>query len=610
MSVEVLLWDNAVAAARIVAVDPTGVGGVAVRASAGPVRDTWLGILKDLLPASSPMKRLPLHISDGRLLGGLDLAATLQAGRPMTERGILAECDGGVLLLAMAERMSASTAVRIANVLDRGEVVMERDGLGFRQAARFGIVALDEGIGSDETMPQGLHDRLGLHIDLTSLGHRDITEPINAQFDLDPSHIVAARRCLSSVSVADECLELLCGTAMALGVFSMRAPLLALKVAKAAAALSLRTDVTTDDVSLAAQLVLAPRATMIPAEEADPDPDPAEADPDPADRDNDQDDDRQSTASIPEDMVLEAAQAAIPPDLLDRLKTGENGRSKGTAGRADAFRRTRNRGRPIGTATGDPRSGARLNIIETLRSAAPWQTLRRREADANPLKRQHDAPIDVRRSDFRVTRFKERSQTTTIFVVDASGSAALHRLAEAKGAIEILLADCYVRRDQVSVVAFRGHAAECLLPPTRSLARAKRSLAGLPGGGGTPLAAGLDTAVTLALGVRAKGGTPSVVLLTDGRANVARDGTPGRPVAESDALESAHVMKALGLNAIFIDTATRPQPRAERLAEAMNALYLPLPHADAAAISYAVQHSGQANSATRTQPAGLSAGHG
>lgn len=608
MSAEPLLWENAVAAARVVAVDPTGVGGVAVRASAGPVRDAWLSILKDLLPASSSMRRLPLHISDGRLLGGLDLAATLQAGRPMTERGILAESDGGVLVIAMAERMSASTAVRIANVLDRGEVVMERDGLGFRQPARFGIVALDEGIGSEETMPQGLHDRLGLHIDLTSLGHRDITEPINAQFDLDPSHIVEARGCLSSVSVADECLELLCGTAMALGVFSMRAPLLALKAAKAAAALSLRTDVTADDVSLAAQLVLAPRATMIPAEETDRDP--AEADPDPADHDNDQDDDRQSTSSIPEDMILEAAQAAIPPNLLSRLKTGESGRSKGTAGRADAFQRTRNRGRPIGVTTGDPRSGARLNIIETLRAAAPWQTLRRREAAGHPLERQNDAPIDVRRSDFRVTRFKERSQTTTIFVVDASGSAALHRLAEAKGAIEILLADCYVRRDQVSVVAFRGHAAECLLPPTRSLARAKRSLAGLPGGGGTPLAAGIDTAVTLALGVRAKGGTPSVVLLTDGRANVARDGTPGRPVAESDALESAHVMKALGLNAIFIDTATRPQPRAERLAEAMNALYLPLPHADAAAISYAVQHSGQANSTTRTQPAGLSAGHG
>ena len=115
-------------------------------------------------------------------------------------------------------------------------------------------------------------------------------------------------------------------------------------------------------------------------------------------------------------------------------------------------------------------------------------------------------------------------ETTTIFVVDASGSAALHRLAEAKGAVELLLADCYIRRDQVALIAFRGSAAELLLPPTRSLARAKRSLAGLPGGGGTPLAAGLDAAFALSDSIRRKGQTPTVIVLTDGRANIARDG--------------------------------------------------------------------------------------
>ena len=54
-------------------------------------------------------------------------------------------------------------------------------------------------------------------------------------------------------------------------------------------------------------------------------------------------------------------------------------------------------------------------------------------------------------------------------------------MAEAKGAVELLLADCYVRRDRVALIAFRGTDAELLLPPTRSLARARRSLAGLPG---------------------------------------------------------------------------------------------------------------------------------
>ena len=145
--------------------------------------------------------------------------------------------------------------------------------------------------------------------------------------------------------------------------------------------------------------------------------------------------------------------------------------------------------------------------------------------------------ILIRKDDFRISRFKQRTETTTIFVVDASGSAALHRLAEAKGAVELLLADCYIRRDQVALIAFRGSVAELLLPPTRSLARAKRSLAGLPGGGGTPLAAGLDAAFALSDSIRRKGQTPTVVVLTDGRANIARDGGQGRPRAEEDAMQ-------------------------------------------------------------------------
>ena len=85
-----------------------------------------------------------------------------------------------------------------------------------------------------------------------------------------------------------------------------------------------------------------------------------------------------------------------------------------------------------------------------------------------------------------------------------------------------------MKRAEVALVAFRGTAAELLLPPTRSLARARRSLAELPGGGGTPLAAGLNAARELAEAARARGRTPFVVVLTDGRANIAADGTAVR----------------------------------------------------------------------------------
>jgi magnesium chelatase subunit D len=178
--------------------------------------------------------------------------------------------------------------------------------------------------------------------------------------------------------------------------------------------------------------------------------------------------------------------------------------------------------------------------------------------------------------------------TTTIFAIDASGSQAMHRLAEAKGAVELLLADCYARRDKVAVIGFRGRAAEVLLAPTRSLVRAKRQLAGLPGGGGTPLASGIDAAHALAASVRRAGATPLVVLLTDGRANVARNGQPGRPEAQADALAAARQLGASGVATLLIDTSPQAQPAAQALASALRARCVALPHATAQGMSQAV----------------------
>ncbi len=199
--------------------------------------------------------------------------------------------------------------------------------------------------------------------------------------------------------------------------------------------------------------------------------------------------------------------------------------------------------------------------------------------------------IQVRAEDFHVRRIRQKSATTTVFVVDASGSSAMHRLAEAKGAVELLLADCYVRRDQVAVIAFRGKQAELLLPPTRSLVNAKRRLAGLPGGGGTPLAHALDTAAALADGIARRGQSPLLVLLTDGRANVARDGSGGRERALQDALQSGRQLAQRQWPSLLIDTSPKPQREATELALAMGAQYMPLPHAGAERLAQSVRSS-------------------
>ena len=141
----------------------------------------------------------------------------------------------------------------------------------------------------------------------------------------------------------------------------------------------------------------------------------------------------------------------------------------------------------------------------------------------------------------------------------------------------------------MALLAFRGTAAELILPPTRSLVQTKRRLSGLPGGGGTPLAAGLRMAFDLALQTRAHGMTPTIALLTDGRGNIALDGTANRALAEADTTQIARAIAAAGLPALVLDIANRPQPALQTLARSLNAPYLPLPRADAHRLSAVLQ---------------------
>lgn len=560
----------ALQAAALFAIDPQGLAGIWLRARPGPARERWLALLHTLLP--QPPRRLPAHIDDHRLLGGLDLAATLRSGRPVQQPGLLAESNGGVLALAMAERMPPALAARLSAVIDTGRVVSAAG----TAPARLAFVALDEGVEDDETLPASLADRLAIHLRLDEgKGRGDGPAPTAAQ-------IAAARERLSAVEVGEALQRQACEAAALLGIDSLRAPLLALRVMRAAAALAGRVQAIRDDLDLALHLVLAPRARHLPAPpQAEPPaapPPEQDASADSARDDSPADPDKQQPL---DEQVLAAAQSVLPAGLLQLLAGGGPRRAPPSSGRVGAATASRRRGRPIGSERGLPKGGARLDLVATLRAAAPWQPLRRRESGAA------QRTLHLQRDDLHVRRCKTRRETTTIFAVDASGSAALHRLSEAKGAVELLLADCYVRRDRVALIAFRGAAAELLLPPTRSLPRAKRCLAALPGGGGTPLAAGLMAAQALAQALQRQGSSPSLVLLTDGRANIARDGSPGREGAHRDALAAARQLRDCGLQALLIDTSPQTQPAAQAVAEAMGARYLALPHADALQLSRA-----------------------
>ncbi|SDE21019.1 VWA domain-containing protein [Limimaricola pyoseonensis] len=537
-------WADAALALRLLALDPAGLGGLHLRARAGPVRQAFEDALA-IVPL--PLRRLHPGMGADALDGGLDVAATLAERRPVRRDGCLAA--PALLLLPMAERAAPLLASRLARALDT------------RRGAA--LILLDEGA-EDETAQSGLVDRLAFTIDLHAVRWQDVA-PVAAVPDPPTAEPAMPPEACRAMGLA----------AATFGIASPRGPLFALRAARAHALLHGRAEVRDEDLAVAARLVLAPRATLRPVSETPPSEPEARPEQGPersADTDG---------TALP-DRLVAAIRAALPPGALpqaDRHAAPGKGASSGSGARMPGQRR----GRPLPARAGRAGDG-RIDLFATLTAAAPWQALRRRGMAP-------DDRVLIRPEDLRQRRHEDRADRLLVFVVDASGSAAVARLAEAKGAVVSLLAEAYAHRDQVALVSFRGAGAELLLPPTRALVRAKRQLAALPGGGGTPLASGLRAALEVAAAGRRRGMDPTLVLLTDGRANVGLDGTGGRGAAMADAEAMARQARDAAPAGLVIDTAPRATPETERLAGLMGARRLALPRARADAIGAAIAAS-------------------
>ena len=564
-------------AAALIALTGETIGGIHLRSPPGPVRDYWLERVKQL-SKQDPIRKIPANIPEGRLLGGIDLGATLQHGRPIAETGMLGECHGHIVIAAMAERLPRNTVHHLCTALDHGAITVAREGIEAETPARIALIANDEGT-EDESAHAALIDRLGIGLDMTTLGIHDVEDELFRRRDVE-----RAIDALAYVTISEEHLTALATLTASLGIDSPRPTLAAAKVARASAALRQSEVVEEEDVARALRLCLIPRAQQLP-EMAEPPPEPA---PEPEQTDDAEPPPMAEQPPPDEERLLEAALAQLPAGLLEQLQIRSARLRQSSTGSAGDQHRHQNKGRPTGVFRGDHRRGGRVNILATLRAAAPWQPLRRQEQTerANETPPRH---LQIRRDDIHLTRFQQRRETLTLFVVDASGSAALQRLAEAKGAVELLLADCYVRRDQVALIAFRDEQAELLLPPTRSLVRAKKTLAALPGGGATPMAAALDLTRDMAERAGKQGTTMQYVILTDGAANVARDGTRSREAGTADALAAARMLALSPSNGLVIDTAQRPQPRARELADTLRGTYLAMPQADAQTLNRAIR---------------------
>jgi len=175
----------------LAAVDPA-IGGVLIQGAKGTAKSTIVRSLAALLP-SGRLRTLALGATEDRLVGGLDLEATLTDGTPRFQPGLLAETDGDILYVDEVNLLDDHLVNLVLDAAASGVVTIEREGFSRTQPARFALVGTmnpEEGA----LRPQ-LLDRFGLCVEVTGAWDVDERVEIMARrlaFDADPTGFAAS----------------------------------------------------------------------------------------------------------------------------------------------------------------------------------------------------------------------------------------------------------------------------------------------------------------------------------------------------------------------------------------------------------------------------------
>ncbi|CAM9627992.1 unnamed protein product [Chrysoparadoxa australica] len=560
----------------------------------------------------APFVQVPLNVMEDRLLGSVDVEESVRLGKTSFQPGLLAKAHRGILYVDDINLLDTELANIVLGVVNDGWVNVEREGMSMRYPCRPLLIAT---LNPEEAeLRDHLLDRIAVSLSVDAaplemeqrieavngvLGWSDLTDQelmeVEEEEENVKARIIFAREFLrDEAKVSPEQLKYLCEEATRAGTQGQRAEIFACEVAKASAALEDRR-VSSDDLRLAVKLAIAPRGTffqqpqdeeMMPPPPPPPPPpqakqneddqetemDGSEKDEDAEDEDQENNEDEEQeppeeqeeqeqedddAPAVPQEFMFGIDATPIDPELLDFAGKNSQGKS---GGRGLIF--SQERGRYLKSQL--PRGKViRLAVDATMRAAAPYQRARRERAKNDPSKAGRN--VFIEQSDVRTKKMARKAGSLIIFCVDASGSMALNRMNAAKGAAMSLLQEAYQSRDKICLIPFQGDRAEVLLPPTKSIAMAKKRLETMPCGGGSPLAHALMTAVKTGMNAQKSGdvGKVIVVCISDGRANVPLavsydeevdpDNKPTRDELKEEVLATAKQLRACpGFNLVMI----------------------------------------------------------
>lgn len=540
------------------AIDPS-IGGVLLMGHRGTAKSTAVRGLSELLPAisvvtdcvyrcdpkepcaacddraqagaklSSEVRRvevveLPLGATEDRVCGSINLERALKDGVPVLEPGLLARANRGFLYIDEVNLLEDHLVDLLLDVSASGVNRVEREGVSVEHPSQFVLIGSgnpEEG----ELRPQ-LLDRFGLHPEIKTEAdpkRRVTVVELRNAFDRDPvafnnrfsdqqkeigARITRARRALSKTKLNRSLLLNAAQLCAQLGIEGHRGELTLVRAARAYAAFYGRSKVTQDDLKRVAPMALRHRVRQNSFE------------------------DGAATQRI--DQAIDELTSKVPSKPSTSAAEISRSQSQSGNGNSSAVESTQPAKAAIKMRLPDLKAASTRFAVEKKSSgkkrrqiseysgrhvrSVSFSTAAKRIAMAATIR----AMLMTQRSSdsVRYKLFSRKQGALFVFLIDTSGSMARQRTAIAKRGILDLLRQSYVNRDSVAVITCRGESASVALPPSRSILRARRAIESIVVGGSTPLSAGLLCCLDLLQHAVQKEAQKSVIVFTDGRANV------------------------------------------------------------------------------------------